>query len=164
MLKTLMHASSCLVLLAGVSATLSGCSTTYGAIDAWNGGGVTAAPITSDTYRISAQGNSYTDANTIQDYAFLKAAETTLAASKTHFTIVSDRDSTTSTTQSTGGSLSNWGGFVSYNPGFNYDIVKPGQDITVRVWSPGPKDVLPPNTFNAQEVFDNINPRVKRAK
>ena len=128
-------------------------------------GGVAAAPITSDIYRISASGNGYTDATTIQDYALLKAAEITLGAGKTHFTIVGDKDATSTAYGQTGGSIQNWGGgFVTYNPGITYDIVKPGQDLMVRVWTPGPKDALPPNTFNAREVFDNINPRVKRSK
>lgn len=162
MLKILMRATACTVLLAVVSTTISACSTTYGAMGAM--GGVAAAPITSDTYRISAQGNGYTDATTIQDYAFLKAAETTLAAGKTHFTIVGDRDATSSTTQSTGGSFSSFGGSIFYNPGINYNVVKPGQDLLIHVWSPSPKETLPPNTFKAQEVFDNINPRVKRSK
>lgn len=128
-------------------------------------GGVAAAPIANDTYRISASGNGYTDPTTIQDFALLKAAETTLEAGKTHFTIVGDRDATSTTTQNTGGSFNNYGGgFVSYNPGINYNVVKPGQDLMIRVWTPGPKDMMPPNTFSAQEVFNNINPRVKRSK
>lgn len=142
---------------------IAGCSTTYGKMGLT--GGVAAAPIANDVYRISASGNGYTDATTIQDFALLKAAETALSAGKTHFSIVGDRDATSSTTQNTGGSFTNYGGgFIGYNPGVNYNVVKPGQDLMIRVWSPGPKDQVPGNTFNAQEVFDNINPRVKRSK
>lgn len=157
------RAASRAALLAACLVGLAACSTTYGKMGL--AGGVAAASITSDTFRISASGNGYTDAATIQDYALLKAAETTLGAGKTHFTIVGDRDATSTTTQQTSGSFSSWGGgFVTYNPGVNYNVVKPGQDLMIRVWSPAPKDALPPNTFNAQEVFDNINPRVKRSK
>lgn len=46
-------------------------------------GGVAAQQITSDTYRIVARGNGYTGNTAIQDYALLKAAETTIAAGGT---------------------------------------------------------------------------------
>lgn len=159
----LVVAAGRLVVVLSFAAALAACSTTYGKMGFT--GGVAAAPIANDTYRISASGNGYTDATTIQDFALLKAAETTLDAGKTHFTIVGDRDSTDVSSQSTGGSFNNWGGgFITYNPGVNYNIVKPGQDLMIRVWTPKAKDALPPNTFRAQEVFDNINPRVKRSK
>ncbi|HWA17724.1 MAG TPA: hypothetical protein VG757_01895 [Devosia sp.] len=150
------------ILLVAAVLPLAGCSTQYGAMG--NMGGVAAAPIASDIYRISARGNGYTDATTIQDYALLKAAETTLAAGKTHFTVLQNRDATDKTYGQTAGTINTYGSFATYNPGFTYDIVKPGEDMMIRVWSPGPKDAIPPNTFNAAEVFNNINPRVKRAK
>jgi hypothetical protein len=146
-----------------LAVTLAACSTTYGKMGLT--GGVAAAPVTSDTYRISARGNGFTDATTVQDYVLLKAAETALGAGQTHFTIVNNRDATDRSYGQTAGSFNNWGGgFVTYNPGMTYDIVKPGEDIMVRIWTPKKGEVLPPNTFNAQEVFNNINPRVKRSK
>lgn len=119
-----------------------------------------AAPVTNDVYRISARGNGYTDATTIQDYALLKAAETTLGAGKTYFEVINARDATASTTQQTAGSFNRgiFGGIV-YNPGFNYDIVKPGEDMMIRV-----SNVAGPTSYKAQEVYNNINPRVKRPK
>jgi hypothetical protein len=146
MLKTISTALVAAVLLAG-------CSTTYSEMGAM--GGVMAAPVTSDVYRISARGNGYTDATTIQDYALLKAAETT------HFEVVNGRDATSTSTQQTAGTFGRgmFGG-VSYTPGFSYDIVKPGEDMMIRVFNAGRTAV--PNSYNAQEVFDNINPRVKR--
>jgi hypothetical protein len=141
---------------------LSACSTAYGKMGLT--GGVDAAPMAADTYRISARGNGYTGATTIQDYAFLKAAETTLAAGKTHFTILSGTDRTDKAYGQTAGTFSTYGGIGWYNPGYTYDIVKPGEDMVIHVWSPGPKDALPPGTYNAQQVFDNISPRVTRAK
>jgi hypothetical protein len=127
-------------------------------------GGVEAAPMTNDTYRISARGNGYTDATTIQDYVYLKAAETTLGAGQTHFTIVNGTDRTDNAVGQTAGSFTNYGGMAWYNPGITYNIVKPGEDLIIRVWTPGPKDMLPPNTYAAQQIYENINPRVKRSK
>jgi hypothetical protein len=137
---------------------LAGCSTTYSEMGAM--GGVMAAPVTNDVYRISARGNGYTDATTVQDYVLLKAAETTIAAGKTHFEVLDNRDATASSTQQTAGSFGRgmFGGVV-YNPGFNYDIVKPGEDLMIRV-----SNSAGPRSYSAQEVFNNINPRVKRPK
>jgi hypothetical protein len=146
-----------------LASVLAACSTTYGKMGF--AGGVAAVPVTSDTYRVSARGNGFTDATTVQDYVLLKAAETAIGAGQTHFTIINNRDATSTSYGQTSGSFNNWGGgFVTYNPGITYDIVKPGEDLMVKVWTPKKGEVLPPNTFNAQEVYANINPRVKRSK
>jgi hypothetical protein len=149
-----------------IATALSACTTTYGEMGI--GGGVTAAAVTSDTYRISARGNGYTDATTIQDYSLLKAAETTLAAGRTHFAILSGADATSRSYGQTAGTFNtNFYGnsaFTTYNPGYTYDIVKPGEDLMIRVFTPRQGQAIPPNAFNAQEVYDNINPRVKRTE
>lgn len=142
--------------------TLSGCSTTYGELGM--DGGVAAAPITSDTYRISSRGNGFTDATVIQDFALLKAAEVTLAAGKTHFVIVDNADASTRSTGQTAGTFNNFGGFATYNPGTTYDIVEPGKDLLIRVLTVGPGETAPQGSFPAQEVYDSINPRVERAE
>jgi hypothetical protein len=141
---------------------LAACSTTYGKMGFT--GGVEAMPVTSDVVRISARGNGYTDQTTIQDFVLLKAAETTLSAGHTHFTVLGATDATNRTVGQTSGTFSNYGGFVTYNPGMTYNIVAPGQDVNIRIWTPKASDAIPPNTFPAQEVFNNINPRVKRSK
>lgn len=141
---------------------LAACSTTYGKMGL--GGGVAAAKVTNDVHRISARGNGYTDQTVIQDFVLLKAAETTLAAGKTHFTVLGTTDATNRSFGQTAGSFNTYGSFATYNPGVTYDIVKPGQDVNIRVWTPRTGEAMPPNTFPAQEVFDNINPRVKRSE
>lgn len=147
--------------IALAAALLAGCSTTYSEMGAM--GGVTAASVTNDVYRISARGNGYTDATTIQDYALLKAAETTLAAGKSHFEVLNGRDATSSTTQQTAGTFNRgYFGSVMYTPGFSYDIVKPGEDMMIRVFNGG--NTSQSGVYNAQEVFNNINPRVQRPK
>lgn len=154
-----------LALLASAGA-LQACSTTYGKMGLT--GGVEAVAVTNDTYRISARGNGYTDATTIQDYALLKASETTLAAGHTHFVALSGRDATArSTYQSSGTMSSNVIGnsiFTTYSPGQSYNIVAPGEDLMIRVFTPRKGEALPPNAFPAQEVYNNVNPRVKRSK
>ena len=155
-----------LALLSAAILSLAGCSTEYGAMGFT--GGVAAAPITNDVYRISARGNGFTDTTTVQDYVLLKAAETALGAGKTSFTILGGQDATTNAVGQTAGTMNSSvignSIYTTYNPGLTYNIVKPGGDVNIRVWSPGPNEAVPPNTFNAQQVFDNINPRVKRAK
>jgi len=150
----------------GAAVFLAACSTTYS--DMGVGGGVTASAVTNDVYRISSRGNGFTDRTTIQDYSLLKAAETTLAAGKTHFVILSGTDTTRVSTQRTSGTVytSVYGNtaYSTYTPGTTYDIVKPGEDLMIRVLNVGARQQAPANAFNAQEVFNAINPRVQRPK
>jgi hypothetical protein len=145
---------------------LAGCQTPYQEMGGT--GGVTAAPITNDTYRISAPGNGYTDPTAIQDYALLKAAEVTLQSGNTHFIIVDGKDATSRNVGQTLGTFqTNMIGntaFTTYNPGISYDIVKPGQDVIVQTFSVSAGAAPPPGAMNAQQVYDNINPRVLRPK
>ncbi len=65
---------------------LSGCQTPYQEMGF--DGGVSAAPIGNDMYRISARGNGYTDSTVVQDYVLLKAAETAIQAGHSHFIVL----------------------------------------------------------------------------
>ncbi|MGJ8671271.1 MAG: CC0125/CC1285 family lipoprotein [Oceanococcus sp.] len=144
---------------------LTGCNTKYGEMGGT--GGVAAAAITNDTYRISARGNGYTNSTTIQDYSMLKAAEVTLAAGKSHFAILSGSDATSQSQVQTAGTFNTSfignSAFTTYNPGSVYDVVKPGEDLMIRIFTPTPGQAMPSNVFPAQEVFNNINPRVERS-
>ncbi|MDA4847459.1 CC0125/CC1285 family lipoprotein [Hoeflea poritis] len=147
-----------------IAIVLAGCQTPYQ--EAGFEGGVTAAPITNDTYRISARGNGYTASSTIQDYALLKAAETTLERGANYFVILSGSDATQQSVGYTPGSSNTTfignTAYTTYQPGYQYDIVKPGQDLIIQVVNVPPGKAPPPGAFPAQEVFDNINPRVVR--
>jgi len=143
---------------------IQACSTTYGEMGAT--GGVSAAAITSDTYRISARGNGFTDSTTIQDYVLLKAAETTLENGHTHFTIVSSADATRTSIGQTAGYMQTnvYGNYAysTYNPGSTYTVVKPGEDLIIRIFTLRPGQSMA-GAFAAQEVYDSINPRVERS-
>jgi hypothetical protein len=69
---------------------LAGCATPYQSMGFM--GGVEAHQMTKNTFRIVARGNGYTAGTTIQDYAILKAAETTRQAGGTHFAVISASD------------------------------------------------------------------------
>jgi len=145
---------------------LAGCQTPYQ--DMGYDGGVSAAPITNNVYRISARGNGFTDPTTVQDYSLLKAAEVTLQSGHTHFIVVDSSNATTRDFGQTPGTFqTNVIGntaYTTYNPGVTYDIVKPGQDLLIQVGTPAPGQVPPLGAFPAQQVYDNISPRVQRAR
>ncbi|MCJ9673041.1 MULTISPECIES: CC0125/CC1285 family lipoprotein [unclassified Neorhizobium] len=144
---------------------LAGCQTQYQEMSFT--GGVSAMPITSDTYRIISRGNGYTDAVTVQDYSLLKAAETTLATGNTHFLLVSGNDATSNTVGQTSGHMqtSVYGNtaYSTYTPGTTYNIVKPGQDLIIKLFNSA-KGPVPQGAVAAQEVYNNISPRVVRPK
>ena len=75
-----------LVVFALTAPVLAGCASRYQEMGPT--GGVTAAKMTEDVYRVSARGNALTEPTRIQDFVLLKAAETTLAAGRTHFVII----------------------------------------------------------------------------
>lgn len=154
-----------IVAIAAVSLLLAGCQTQYQEMGAT--GGVTAMPITSDTYRIVSRGNGFTDSITIQDYTLLKAAETTLSTGNTHFLRVAANDATSTAVGQTAGYMQTnvYGNtaYSTYMPGSTYTIVKPGEDLIIKLFNANSGPV-PQGAFAAQDVYDNISPRVERPK
>ena len=138
---------------------VAGCQTKYQ--EPGLTGGVSAAPMGGGVYRIAVRGNGYTDTTTVQDYVFLKAAETALQAGSSYFTIISAQDASRSETNQAPGTIQTSivgnTAYSTYTPGMTIDVFKPGQDVLIRVGNqPGP------GSFRAQDVFDAINPRVVR--
>jgi hypothetical protein len=129
-------------------------------------GGVTAEQMTADTFRIVAQGNAYTSSTTIQDYALLKAAETTKQAGGTHFTVISAQDaSRVSVGQTPAVAQTNVIGstaYTTYSPGASYTIVKPGENAYIRVLRLRPGEQPPAGAFLADEIIQFVGARVKR--
>ena len=114
---------------------LTSCATKYQ--DMGFMGGVSAQPIMTDVYRIRARGNGYTASATVQDFYLLKAAETTIGAGGSHFLIMAADNQTRVATGQTPGyantSVVGNTAFTTYTPGTTYNIVKPGQDVMIRV-------------------------------
>ena len=112
-----------------------------------------------------ARGNGYTDATTVQDYVLLKAAETTQAAGGSHFQIISAADASraeiivtpgTSTTNVVGHQA-----FTTTSPGSVDTVVKPGQDVYIRILKT-PPTVSTQGVYSAAEIIQFIGARVKR--
>jgi hypothetical protein len=128
-------------------------------------GGVAAQQITADSWRIQSRGNSYTGSSTVQDYVLLKAAETTRDAGGTHFQIVSAADaSRASTVVTPGTSTTSFVGnqaFTTTMPGSVDTVIKPGQDVYIRVLKlpPGP---TPQGVYSAAEIIQFVGSRVQR--
>jgi hypothetical protein len=144
-------------------AFVGGCATKYQEMGF--SGGVAAQQITADTWRIQSRGNAYTGAATVQDYVLLKAAETTQAAGGTHFQIVSAADASRASTFVTPGTstttLVGNQAFTTTSPGSVDTVIKPGQDVYIRVLK------LPPGApasgvFSAAEIIQFTGPRVQR--
>lgn len=139
-------------------ASLSACATPYGPMGLM--GGVTVAPIMTDTYRITAKGNGYTSSERIQDYVLLKAAEQTRDAGSDYFVIVSSADASANSVGVTPGYASTQivgnTAFTTVSPGYAYNIYKPGQDIYIRVI----RGAAPAGAFRASEIITNIGGRI----
>lgn len=131
---------------------LSACATPYQEMGAL--GGVQASRITADTVQITARGNGYTDADTIQRYALRRAAEETVADGYDLFRISSDADRTRVGSQSfgyaTGNRYSIWGS------SFSMPIVKPGQTLMIKMIKGARPNPMPDGLFDAREVLGFI--------
>jgi hypothetical protein len=142
---------------------LGGCATKYQEMGFT--GGVAAEQITADTWRVRARGNAYTDATTVQDYVLLKAAETTQAAGGSHFQIISAADASRAETIVTpGSSTTNVVGhqaFTTTSPGSVDTVIKPGQDVYIRILKTAP-GASTPGVYSASEIIQFTGARVKR--
>jgi hypothetical protein len=149
--------------VAALSLMLAGCATKYQEMGFT--GGVAAQQITADTFRIEARGNGATGSTTVQDYALLKAAETTKAQGGTHFLVINAADaSTASTIVTPGTSTTTFSGGTAYTtrtPGSVNNIVKPGQDVYIRVLKLAPGQQVQ-GAYAADEIIRFIGPRVQR--
>jgi len=147
--------------LAAAIIGLGGCATRYQELGAT--GGVTAAQITDEVWRITARGNLYTDAGTIQDFVLLKAAETTVAAGRTHFAIVGKHD----TGRGGSGGLFGQRALGASNEQFGYGLIgsgrrELGEDLMIRVL---PLDLAKEDkaeAIDARQIVANVGGRVKR--
>lgn len=128
-------------------------------------GGVKSQQITGNTFRIVSRGNAYTSNVKIQDYTLLKAAETTRAAGATHFMIVSSEDATrtgyieTASTART--TVSGNTAHTTFDPGAKIQLVKPGQDTYIRVFTIAAGQSPPPGSMSAAEIIQFVGSRVK---
>lgn len=144
---------------------LAGCQTAYQEEGFWTDGGVSAQQVTSDTFRITARGNEFTDQSTISDYVLLKSAETVKAAGFSHFGIVSGQDITSQNTYQTSPGtfeVSKKGKVVTFQPPTYATSIRPGQQTIVQGFNPPPGEALPPGTYSADEIIRFIGSRVER--
>jgi hypothetical protein len=123
-------------------ALLSACATPYGGPGLL--GGVKATLTSKDTYSIRAAGNSWTDVNTMKDFALLKAAETTLAANATHFEILSTTDKTEE--------------MPVYASGVFMTMKKPGVEMIIKT----PATPGAPNAQDARQIVQTLGPKLKK--
>ncbi len=152
------------VVVLGLSLGMTACATKYQ--DAGFTGGVRAEQLTADTYRIVARGNGYTSGTTVQDYALLKAAETTQKAGGTHFLIGGNQTASSLQTVVTPGyaqtNIYGRTAVTTYSPGYVSAIVKPGADMYVRVVTVPTGKEPPPGAISAAEIVQFIGCRVQR--
>lgn len=153
-----------LFVVAALTLLLAGCATKYQ--DMGFTGGVAAEQISSDTWRILARGNGYTSSETVQDYVLLKAAETTQTQGGTHFVIVGENQANQAVQITTGGSATTSvvgnTAYTSYSPPVTSTMIKPGQNVYIKVVRLGPGQQAQ-GAISAAEIIQFTGARVKRS-
>jgi hypothetical protein len=116
--------------------------------------------------KFAADPDVYTGNSTVQDYVLLKAAETAQASGATHFQIISAADaSRASTIVSPGSSTTTVVGrqaLTTTSPGSVDTVIKPGEDVYVRMLKQLPPGPLPQGTYSAAEIIQFVGSRVQR--
>jgi|GEM_PF-1571797 len=133
---------------------LAGCATPYQEMGLL--GGVSATQITKDTFQITARGNGYTDADTVERYALRKSAETTLASGFDLFLIGGDKNRSTSMRMSSGYAYGGYNWASGW--GFSQELLKPGQTLMVKMFRGELPDPAPPGMFDARDVLSHLAP------
>jgi hypothetical protein len=112
-------------------------------------GGYSDMRMGNDLYRVSFQGNGYTDPDRAADFALLRAAELAISNGASHFAVVDSASSsrqgafTTPRTSSTTGTMNTYGSTATYNAqtttygGQTFIISKPtAQNLVLLVHDP----------------------------
>jgi hypothetical protein len=134
-------------ILCGYNLKKTGCDTRYE-------NAVKATRIDETTWRVTASGNGMTKASDVYDFMMRKAAESTMEAGYDVFILVAQTDTTRHITGVSGGGDDGIGGVNAIS---SYDIVRPGQAVTVKMLK-GPKPATEPNAYDAREVLKFMTP------
>ena len=136
--------------------------------------GYQESQIENNRYRVSFQGNSLTDRETVETYLLYRAAEITLEYGYDHFIVVKD-DTEKSTTYSgtrDRGFYSYYGvgrPFPYYGYGYRWDPFYDDVDIRERrrysaiayiVLGKGEKPADEPAAYDARQVIENLRPSI----
>jgi hypothetical protein len=135
-----------------LGALLASCATPYGEMGPL--GGVRGSRISEDVAQITASGNAYTDADTIQRFALRRAAEETVLDGFDLFRIIGRGDQTRTGTQTTAFAT----GRYNWATGFGYSmpVVKPGETLMIKMIKGPRPDPMPDGEFDAHEVLKFI--------
>jgi hypothetical protein len=146
----------------------SACSTDYHDMGLF--GGVEAVRIDSNTMRISARGNRFTDIRTMKDYVLLKSAEETVAQGYDLFELTGTENVTrTEQYSSTSYHFVPVTTFGPNGPNFGSarvpssssdTVILPGEDIVIKMFKGQKPADAPENVFAAREVIAFLGPHI----
>lgn len=141
--------------------SLAGCATGFQS----NGftGGFSDFQMAQDVYRISFRGNAFTSSDATTEMAMLRAAQLTLEAGYSHFAVMNEGESYSTTYIAQPGSSTTMiqpngaGGYNAWthsNPGALVPVNKPRSEIVVRMFHDGSSGGM-----DARQVFARLAPR-----
>lgn len=131
---------------------LAGCATPYQPQGAT--GGFSELQLDSDSWRITFNGNGFSNAQRAQDFAMLRACQITLEHGFTCFSIIRQQDQTEHSQFTTPGSTyttanvygNSYQSTTTYYPGQTYNINKPSSGLVIKAYASKPDEI---GTYNA---------------
>ena len=162
--------------------TVSACATATPyqpkAASGLSSGGYSDLKITSDRYRISFEGNSVTDRDTVERYLLYRAAEVTVREGADWFMLTNRRTDTDTRRVSSGPMMHGWAPeweylgrgrwalFPSYDrfwgADFDYNEYTRYRANAEILLGKGPKPANDPSVFDAREVAANLEKTIAR--
>jgi hypothetical protein len=156
-----------LICLSGTSVIL-GCATPYQSSGLT--GGYKETKLAPDIARITVEGNGYTSRDRVQDFALLRASEMALQSGYPYFTVLNERnDSTTGSFTTAGSSYTSgsvygvgnsayYSGTTTYAPGQTMTFQFPETGLLVKFLKKKPADAL---VFDANFLSSTLKQKYK---
>ena len=108
----------------------SACATQYG--QQGFTGGYKETQLAPDVWRVNVQGNGYTSAERVADFALLRAAELTLDHGYSYFVVASEQDRTKLMAWNSGTTATVSGNTIFIGPSRTAYLAKPGSTIIIK--------------------------------
>ncbi len=160
-------------LLSALLATFlfAGCSTSLYYGPKTGAGGWSVDRLAADSFRVNFQASSYATDNIVDDYALLKAAETTQEYGFRYFTVLSKQDisRTTEVDQWANsydtGTYGPTGGMTASTQSYNQaaSVYRPGSSLKIMCYRKPPAPNPPGEFYDAQEVITRLRARYRIA-
>ena len=115
-------------------------------------GGFSESQLDTNVFKVSFEGNGYTNEERASDFTLLRSAELSLQNNFKYFSIIDDKSRMTNTSQYTAGRVNYSGSYASYG-GTSYNVSRPSTSNTIVCYTKKPNNIF---TYNASFIRKSL--------